>query len=329
MTTGWWMVRAGDNNELIPSWLQSNVASIGWSELGNPIKYRVREDLIERCHTVYHDEKPGARILWGSQVWRFSHEIQLGDRIVTYAKDSREYLVGTVKTAYQYAPAIIDDYYPNVVGVSWESERISRDSLTQGAKNSLGGISTVFRIDQWASEFENLLKSTSQTVITPIADESEDDMNSEELLQQIRTMVEDKVDKLDPWQMQDLVGGVLQAMGYQVRVSPKGRDGGIDILAHRDAFGFEQPIIKVQVKHRRSTVSSAEVQQLLGTNPIGASSLFVSTGGFTSSAISIAQQNGVKLLDLSQLVELLLNWYDQIPDEIKSLVPLRKTFLPL
>ncbi|MFE4573064.1 restriction endonuclease [Paenibacillus chitinolyticus] len=44
---------------------------------------------------------------------------------------------------------------------------------------------------------------------------------------------------LDPWEMQELVAGLLQAMGYQTKVSPKGPDGGVDVLAHRDAFGFE------------------------------------------------------------------------------------------
>jgi restriction system protein len=28
-------------------------------------------------------------------------------------------------------------------------------------------------------------------------------------------MIEDKVDKLDPWEMQDLVGGLLEAMNYK------------------------------------------------------------------------------------------------------------------
>jgi restriction system protein len=41
------------------------------------------------------------------------------------------------------------------------------------------------------------------------------------------------------WVMQDLVAGLLQATGYQVRVSPPGPDGGIDVLAHKDAFGKE------------------------------------------------------------------------------------------
>ena len=104
-------------------------------------------------------------------------------------------------------------------------------------------------------------------------------------------MVQDKIDELDPWEMQDLVGGLLQAMDYNVRVSPKGPDGGVDVLAYKDALGFEKPIIKVQVKHRKSSASASEVRELLGANSLTANNLLVSTGGFrfTSNAIAEAQ----------------------------------------
>lgn len=141
-------------------------------------------------------------------------------------------------------------------------------------------------------------------------------------------MVEDAIDRLDPWQMQDLVAGILQAMGYQVRVSPKGPDGGVDILAHKDAFGFEQPIIKVQVKHRNDKSSAPEIQQLLGANPMGGSCIFVSTGGFKATAVKVAQQNDVKLLDLTGLADLVTNWYENFPSETKALIPMKKIYIP-
>lgn len=90
-------------------------------------------------------------------------------------------------------------------------------------------------------------------------DTGEEVIFKDDLVQKALTMIQDKVGKLDHWQMQDLVVGLLQAMGYNVNVSKKGPDGGVDILAHKDAFGFEKPIIKVQVKHRKSTSGGPEV----------------------------------------------------------------------
>ena len=327
----WWMVRAGDNNELISVFLDKQVAAIGWSELGNPLQYPTRDRLIESAHAIYIKEKPGTRIAWGSQVWKFSREIAVGDWIITYMKEAREYIVGRVNQPYSYNPGIISDIYPNVIGVKWEAKRIPRDSLSQGAKNTLGGISTVFRVDSWGNEIENLLKGDG----APNVDSSDNTGSSDEglsdnsdFIQQAMTLLEDAIYQLDPWQMQELVGGLLEAMGYQVRVSSKGPDQGVDVIAHRDAFGFEKPIIKVQVKHRKMAAGGPEIQQLLGASPIDANCLFVSTGGFTSQAKTIAQQHQVKLLDLTELVNLVVDWYEKMPAEKQAILPLRKVYVP-
>ncbi|XOK62056.1 restriction endonuclease [Paenibacillus elgii] len=327
----WWMVRAGDNNELVPIWITKQVAAIGWSDLGNPLSFPTRDLLIEKTHAVYPKEKPGTRISWGSQVWKFSRDIAIGDNIITYLKETREYIIGKINQSYSYNPKMVNDYYPNVVGVEWTSKRISRDHLSQGAKNSLGGISTVFRVDSWGSEFENLLEGNQSVIPVPRtnSDGSNDEIDdNSDFIQQAMTLLEDAIDKLDAWKMQDLVGGLLEAMGYQVRISPKGPDGGVDIIAHRDAFGFEKPIIKVQVKHRNMAAGGPEVQQLLGANPIGASSLFVSTGGFTSQAKSVAQQHSVKLVDLTELVDLVVEWYEKMTAEKQAFLQLKKVYVP-
>src|SRR5699024_2564356 len=94
--TKWWMVRAGDNNELIPKWVEHNVASIGWEELGNPKKYDNRESFVQHAHEVYDEERVARRRMWAGQVWRFSNDISSGDRVITYIKEQREYMIGKV-----------------------------------------------------------------------------------------------------------------------------------------------------------------------------------------------------------------------------------------
>ena len=323
----WWMVRAGDNNELIPDWQAKGVASIGWSELGNPKACSSKEKFIEKAHNVYSEEKPGTRINWAGQVWRFSNEIAINDKVITYSKETREYLVGSVSKAHHYNPTLIKDY-PNIISVLWETKKVSRDLLSQGAKNSLGGILTVFRVDVWGIELQGLLDGSIVVPPSPIDIAGTTIFDNEAFIQQALTMVEDLVDKLDPWQMQDLVGGLLEAMGYIVNISPKGPDGGVDILAHKDTFGFEKPIIKVQVKHRHASSSGPEIQQLIGANPHGANCLFVSTGGFTAAAKSVAQHNGVKLMDLFGLVELICEWHDKLPIKTKLLIPMKRIYVP-
>ncbi|BBW96478.1 restriction endonuclease [Geobacillus icigianus] len=325
--TKWWMIRAGDRNELIPLWLEKGIASIGWGRLGNPRHFSSKQQLLQKANEVFTEAKPKSRNSWVNQVWRFSREIKRGDRVITYSKEGREYIVGTVTEEHVYDPNFGDSYYPNIVRVNWESTRIPRDSLPQAAKNSLGSTLTVFRVDEWGDEIEQRLGRFSSTVVDQTIEPEEDEI-VEDLVGKALMMIQDKVDKLDPWQMQDLVAGLLQAMGYNVQVSPKGPDGGVDVLAYKDAFGFEKPIIKVQVKHRKSAASAPEIQQLLGANPIDANCLFVSTGGFTSHAETVANRNSVKLVDLEELVTLIVHWYEKMPNDARALLPLQKIYVP-
>jgi restriction system protein len=324
----WWMIRAGDNNELIPIWKERGIASIGWPHLGNPKQYTYKAEMLSKANTVYSEDKPQTRSSWVNQVWRFSREIKSGDRIISYSKEKREYIVGRVIEAHFFDKSIGNPDYPNNIKVIWENKTVERDKLSQAAKNSLGSVLTVFRVDQWGVELEQLLENLS---VLPVDDTDKDEEESEiikDLVSKALAMIEDKVDHLDPWQMQDLVGGLLEAMDYNVQISPKGPDGGVDILAYKDAFGFEKPIIKVQVKHRKISASAPEIQQLLGANPLDANSLFVSTGGFTSHAEAVARHNSVRLVDLEELVKLVVQWYEKMPNEARALLPLQKVYVP-
>lgn len=62
--------------------------------------------------------------------------------------------------------------------------------------------------------------------------------------------IKDRIVGLDWEEMQSMIAGVLGAMGYKARISPRGPDRGVDIVASRDGFGFENPMIVVEVKHR-------------------------------------------------------------------------------
>ncbi|WP_338043998.1 hypothetical protein [Paenibacillus lutrae] len=171
--TKWWMVRAGDNNELIPEWQANKIASIGWPHLGDPRKFAFREKFVEHSHVIYADQKPGTRLSWAGQVWRYYNEFVLNDRVITYSRETREYLLGRVTQKPEHRPDI-DPLYPNVMSVAWESKRISRDLLSQGAKNTLGGTMTIFRVDDWKQELLGLFSGThTESVEATVQDEQE------------------------------------------------------------------------------------------------------------------------------------------------------------
>lgn len=90
-------------------------------------------------------------------------------------------------------------------------------------------------------------------------------------------------------------------MEYKKWISPAGPDRGKDFVASPDGFGFEQPRIVVEVKHRPSTaMGSQELRSFLGGRHKDDKGLYVSTGGFTKDAKYEADSGSIPvfLLDL-------------------------------
>jgi restriction system protein len=143
-----------------------------------------------------------------------------------------------------------------------------------------------------------------------------------------RSEIEDYIDSLGPYEFQDLVAALLRGMGYFTQfVAPQGKDGGLDILAYRDPLGSVAPRLKVQVKHREQKVAVGEVRELLSLlTKEGNAGLIVSSGGFTSEAafeIRRASRH-IEKIDLSDLIQMWDDHYDQMEEEDKRLMPLKR-----
>ena len=130
--------------------------------------------------------------------------------------------------------------------------------------------------------------------------------------------------------MQELVAGILRAMGYKTQISPPGSDRGKDIVASPDGFGFANPRIVVEVKHRAGAMGSQQLRSFLGGRHKDDRGLYVSTGGFTKEARYEAERASIAtaLWDLSELVRTLVDNYEKLDNETKRLVPLRRVYWP-
>ena len=68
------------------------------------------------------------------------------------------------------------------------------------------------------------------------------------LREEAKAGIKDFIRGKNPYEFQDMVAALLRAMNYHTPfVSPKGKDGGLDIVAYRDPLGASEPRIKVQV----------------------------------------------------------------------------------
>jgi restriction system protein len=132
--------------------------------------------------------------------------------------------------------------------------------------------------------------------------------------------------KKNPYEFQELVAALFRGMGYYTPfVAPRGKDGGVDVVAYRDPFGTESPRIKAQVKHQYSPSSVKDIRELMGIlQKQGDVGIFISTGGFTGDAKSAIHGSSVhvELLDLDRFIALWQEFYSKLPDEDKNLMPL-------
>ncbi|MCP2627951.1 restriction endonuclease [Mycolicibacterium smegmatis] len=330
MMTGMWMVRS-DGGKRYDDFRERGAAGIGFPEVAEIAKPGVDRNVLLK---TYIAARPGVKeqsaVAAISQVYRFVNEIQTGEQVVTYSPTNRRYLVGRVTGSASYHPEWASQVMEIARPVEWMSAEVDRDQLSLPTRNSLGSVLTVFKLPDSASE-ELFSIASGQPTSPP---EPDGDSKIIDPLHDVETLaferIKDRVNQLGWEDMQELVAGILRAMGYKTQVSPKGSDLGRDILASRDGFGFEQPRIIVEVKHRNGTMRSQDIRGFLGGRHKDDRGLYVSTGGFTKDARYEADRSSVPLTlwSLEELTKALIDNYEQADPRTRSLITLRPIYLP-
>jgi len=180
-----------------------------------------------------------------NQFTRFVGELKQGDAVVTYDPGQRRYILGTIDGDVTWTTE--NEQHPFRRPVTW-SKYAPRESLSASTRNSLGAIQTLFRVSDDAAK-ELALSATplgAAVAAQPIPQPNpKADASLVEQLESIpkkaEQFIEDRLGKLDWEEMQILVAGILRAMGYKPRISPKGGDRGVDIFASPDGLGLEGP----------------------------------------------------------------------------------------
>ena len=150
------------------------------------------------------------------------------------------------------------------------------------------------------------------------------------LVEKAAEAIEERIVRLDWESTQQLFAGILRAMGYRTTVSPRGSDRGVDIFASPDGLGLEEPRIFVEVKHRPNTaIGSQDVRSFIGGRSSNDKCLYVSTGGFTKDARYEAERSNIplQLISLTDLRRLLVDNYDRLDEQTRSLIPLRRIYI--
>ncbi len=326
-----WMVRAGRNGVLAQEFESKSCVAFADEQVANLATIASKEQLEQHLRKCLPNLRPIQLRMAVGRCARFVLEMKERDRVITYDPDRRMYLVGTITSKCMHQPGTVPDLV-HVRNVKWEGQ-VPRDELSVATRNSLGSIMSVFQIN---SDAAREVADRMEGKVPPFSEDSssEDSLPVDELRKEAeengRRFLEDMVASLDWEQMQELVAGVLRAMGFKTRVSNPGPDQGKDIMASPDGLGLSQPRIVVEVKHHKSAVDSKMIRSFLGGRRPGDNGMFVSTGGFTKDARYEAERANfpLALVTLEELVDLLLQHYPNVDAETRALVPVVPIYWP-
>jgi restriction system protein len=312
--------------------IEGGFVSIGWAELGDFSLLGEREDIKIKLAETYPAAKVGAIPVWAGLILRFRSEMAIDDIVISPNKADSTLNFGRVTGPYKYVPDT--ELHPNRRDVEWIQKGVPRATFSKSARNEIGSAVTLFRVRNHADEFLSFLASGAP----PDVDQPSDELITEEAEQEpgadrvetyTRDFIVDVLRSMDPYRFEHFTAGLLEAMGYKAAATQASGDGGVDVIAHRDALGLEPPIIKVQCKRTVGTIGGPDVQKLAGSLAHGGSEvgLFVTLGAFSSDAQHLERtRQDLRLVNGKRLVEMVLDNYEGLAPEWKRLLPMRRVY---
>jgi restriction system protein len=323
-----WMVRAGGGDYI--ELFETGIVAIGFetpSDLTGCGREEIRKVFTE------HNPNISGRAANGNvgMLHRFANEVEKGDGVLTYDPSTRKYMVGEITSDYYYDASAKELAHRRKV--QWKDDLVSRDDLKLSTRNSLGSTLTLFLLTKeiWSQVQAALEGQPTAEIDEPQSEEEASEESKRSLQENARERVKDKIVKLDDQEMEELLAGLLRAMGFKATVSPVGPDRGVDVIASPDGLGLQEPRIKAEVKHRKTTpIGSQEVRSFIGVLRQGDRGIYLSTGGFTREARYEAERSNIPLtlLDLDGLARLIETHYDSFDTEARTLLPLIKVLWP-
>ncbi|MBN1861629.1 MAG: restriction endonuclease [Candidatus Thermoplasmatota archaeon] len=332
-----WVVHLDElryNPDLINIVENKGLIGVGWPDIDDLNKYKTREDFQKIFHEKYPEETRKMSIsIQVGMLYRWAHEVKKGDIAIVPLKINDTIKVGKFSEDTSFLDVSFHPDYPHVRKVEWIKD-VKRSDFTQDALYSIGSALTLSQPSEDVEKQLDLILNgkkvpgVSQTISKDIIEGGQLFLLEKHLKNQLDEYITQKINERKGYSYQDIVGGVLQTMGYHIEIHQPGPDGKKDIMAYSDRLGLKDPIIRVEVKSQDSPVSSDDVSSLAGYIKPNEKGLFVSRMGFTKPAILFAEEKGITLMTGEEIIELLLEKYSELPDKIKDWIPLKKIWIP-
>ena len=317
-----WGIHTKDDN----LFLKGNVIALGWQQIGDlSLIAPDRESFKEKYIAAYPDAKKGSIPTGVGMLFRFCHEVQIGDYVIYPSKIDRMINIGEVTGDYMYVPDANE--YVQQRSVKW-LKHVPRMSFSQGALYEIGSAMSFFMVKNYADEF---LAALDKGFAKSISDGEEDDTvgaTADDIIESTKDFILKELSRqLKGYDLEQFVADLLQAMGYRTTVSPHGGDSGIDITAYKDEL---PPRILVQVKSQDSDIKETTIQSLKGAMREGDYGLFVTLSNYTKKAQKYLENTPIiRGINGTELVDLILKYYDDLSEKYRKMIPLKMVYIPV
>lgn len=307
--------------------LNKDLIAIGWRDFGDLSKVEESRDAF-KAHYIeaYPDAKKGQIANGAGMLYRFLHEVQIGDYVVFPSKTDRKINIGTIDGDHYFEDS--DGEYVQRRKVKW-LKHIPRLNFSQGALYEVGSAMSFFSVKNYADEFLSALDKDFKKSVT--SDDAEDESvgaTAEDIVESTKDFILKELSRqMKGYDLEAFVADLLRAMGYRTTVSPQGGDSGIDITAYKDEL---PPRILVQVKSQDSDIKETTIQSLKGAMREGDYGLFVTLSNYTKNAQKYLDSTPIiRGINGTELVDLILKYYEDLSEKYRKMIPLKMVYIPV
>lgn len=304
--------------------LDGGYIAIGWLP-ENDLSNIISRDELYPIYKAAHP-KDTSNVVIGQQVGqiaRFLLEINSADYVITPAQNTEFIYYGIVQeNAYCFADSSDGCPYLHRKKVKWHKEPIQRSLFSVPFQNTIRSSLTVFYI----SHKKNFFTTIGKPQLVPESDQK--------LEFDYYTSIINRILELDDQEFEILITHILNALGFEgSEHTGKVGDGGVDATGELNVANMAKIKLFVQAKRYKlgSRISANVVKALRANIPSGGQGAFITTAGFQKKAKEIAIESGfprIGLIDGEQLVDILAEYWNEIPDDFKNKLELKTGLIP-
>lgn len=295
--------------------LKKDLIVIGWSYTQDLLlSQKLSREDFKKLLILKHTEYSANPYSLGQAVgylWRFIREMQIGDYVIVPIP--RAFYIGEiVGEAYYFQPGLQDDTAIRR-NVKWLNNKkpILRDYCDSGLISRLKYQGTCVAAGDLIQSIKTALESAVNNKAVSFKEQAQD-----KLREQLISVLSSKSTNLTPKKFEELVGQLLKALGADTSKLPSNRVYGnniadVDVIADFINLGVR---IYVQVKYHNHETDTHAVRQIIeALRKEDADSVqpkigwVVSSAKFSEEAIKLADENGIRHIDVDELSDMIIS----------------------